>query len=245
MVVEHRLNVLEPLKLRSCLVIVKNACIQHQAGHHQSANGERHQLRLIGDAPGPPDMEETGGDLDALEAGTHVAVEDLLAEDRPYHLSAWLHMGGIGEPAGEIGEVGAMEKGTAQPDEDHGQVAEVSTKDLPRNLFKVTRVAVEIVSVGVEVPNPGGGFGTFREGSVEMSGLSEQFEGRWIVDLLDLSLRGAPTLWWADGHRVVPRGTGSRWWDTPPEIHGITGAPGADQQASPWPGASGVQSNEP
>jgi len=124
-----------------------------------------------------------------------------------------------------------MEKGTAQPDEDYGQVAEVSTKDLPRNLLKVTRMAVEIVSVGVEVPNPGGGFGTFREGFVEVSGLAEQLEGRWIVDLLDLSLRFAPTLWWADGHRVVPRGTGSRWWDTPPEIHRTSGAPGTDQQS--------------
>ena len=33
-------------------------------------------------------------------------------------------------------------------------MAEVSTKDLPRNLFKVTRVAVEIVRVGVEVDGP-------------------------------------------------------------------------------------------
>ena len=59
MVVEHRLNVLEPLKLRSCLVIVKNTCIEHEAGHHQGADGKRHQLRLVGDAPGSPDVEET------------------------------------------------------------------------------------------------------------------------------------------------------------------------------------------
>ena len=95
-------------------------------------------------------------------------------------------------------------------------MAEVSTKDLPRNLFKVTRVAIEIVSVGVEVPDPGCGLGAFRESSVEMSGLAEQFKGCWIVNLFDLALRGAPTLWWADGHRVVPRGTGSRWRATPP-----------------------------
>ena len=55
-------------------------------------------------------------------------------------------------------------------------MAEVSTKDLPRNLFKVTRVAIEIVSVGVEVPDPGCGLGAFRESSVEMSGLAEQFK---------------------------------------------------------------------
>lgn len=178
-------------------------------------------------------MEETRGDLDALEAGTHVAVEDFLAEHRPHHLSTWLHVGGVGEPAGEVGEAGAVEEGTAQPDEDHGQMAEMSTEDLPRDLLKVTRVAVEIVSVGVEVPNPGGGFGTFREGSVEVSGLTEQLEGRWIVDLLDLSLRGAPTLWWADGHRVVPRGTGSRWWDTLRQAKGLPGPQARIGKASP------------
>ncbi|HGY5560015.1 MAG TPA: hypothetical protein ACN46P_04450, partial [Prochlorococcus sp.] len=29
------------------------------------------------------------------------------------------------------------------------------------------------------------------------------------------SLRFFPTLWWANGHREVPRGTGSRWRATP------------------------------
>ena len=43
-----------------------------------------------------------------------------------------------------------MEESAAQPDEDDGQMAEVSTEDLPRDLLKVTRVAVEIVSIGVE-----------------------------------------------------------------------------------------------
>jgi hypothetical protein len=66
-------------------------------------------------------------------------------------------------------------------------MAEVSTEDLPRDLLKVTRVAVEIVSIGVEVPNPSGGFGTFRESSVEVSGLAEQLEGCWIVNLFGLS----------------------------------------------------------
>ncbi len=57
-VVEHRLNVLEPLELWSCLVIVEDACIKHQTGHHQGANGQRHQLRLVGDAPSPPHVEQ-------------------------------------------------------------------------------------------------------------------------------------------------------------------------------------------
>ena len=163
----------------------------------------------------------------------------------PHHLSTGLDVGGIGEPAGEVGEAGSMEEGTAQPDEDHGQMAEVSTEDLPRDLLKVARVAVEIVSVGVEVPNPGGGFGTFRESSVEMPGLTEQFKGRWIVDLFDLALRGAPTLWWADGHRVVPRGTGSRWWATPPTNRRFIGAPGTAPLGVADPGASGFQKPKP
>ena len=39
-VVEHRLNVLEPLQLGSCLVVVEDAGIEHQASHHQGANGQ-------------------------------------------------------------------------------------------------------------------------------------------------------------------------------------------------------------
>ena len=84
-------------------------------------------------------------------------------------------------------------------------------------------MAVEIVSVGVEVPNPGCGFGSFRKGSVEVSGLTQDFwvGGNWVP--VNQNLGGFPTLWWADGHRVVPGGTGSRWRATPeasPEVSG-------------------------
>ena len=159
-------------------------------------------------------------------SGTHVTVENFLTEHRPHHLSTWLHVGGIGEPAGIVGEAGSVEEGAAQPDEDHGQVAEVSTKNLPRDLLKVTRVAIEIVSVGVEVPNPGCGLGAFRKSSVEMPGLAEQFKGRRVVDLDKFALASAPTLWWAFGHRVVPRGTGSRWRATPPANRTVHRGPG-------------------
>ena len=64
-----------------------------------------------------------------------------------------------------------MEESAAQPDEDDGQMAEVSTEDLPRDLLKVTRVAVEIVSIGVEVPNPGGGLGPFARARSKCPGL--------------------------------------------------------------------------
>lgn len=59
MVVEHRLNVLEPLELGSCLVVVEDARIEHQTGHHQSTDGQGHELGLSGDAPGSPHMEKT------------------------------------------------------------------------------------------------------------------------------------------------------------------------------------------
>jgi len=63
-------------------------------------------------------------------------------------------VGGIGKPAGVVGETGAVEEGTAQPDKDDGQMAEVGGEDPPRDLLKVTRVSVKVVSVGVKVPNP-------------------------------------------------------------------------------------------
>jgi len=65
---------------------VEDTGIEHQAGHHQGADGQSQQLGCVGDAPGPPHVEETGGDLNAVEAGTHIAIEDFLAEDRPDHL---------------------------------------------------------------------------------------------------------------------------------------------------------------
>ena len=123
-----------------------------------------------------------------------------------------------------------MEEGTAEPDEDDGQVAEMGGEDPPRDLLKVARVSVEVVSVGVKVPNPGGGFGTFRESSVEVSGLAEQLEGCWIVNLLDLAFRVTPTLRWADGHRVVPRGTGFEVVGHPSDGPKPIGAPNKDPQ---------------
>ena len=160
-----------------------------------------------------------------MEAGTHIAIENLLAKDRPHHLSTGLHVGGISEPTGIVGEASTVEEGAAQPDEDDGQMAEVCGEDPPRNLLEVTRVGVEVVSVGVKVPNPGCGFGTLRESAVEVSGLAEQLEGCWIVNLFDLALRVTPTLRWADGHRVVPRGTGVEVEGHPSGGSKSTGAP--------------------
>ena len=91
----------------------------------------------------------------------------------------------------------------------------MSTEDLARDLLQIVCVAVEIMSVGVEVPDPSCGLRTLCERSVEVPGLAERFEGRRLVDLLDLALRVGPTLWWADGHRVVSRGTGSEMEDHP------------------------------
>jgi hypothetical protein len=39
---------------------------------------------------------------------------------------------------------------------------EVGAEDFPGNIFKVVRLDVKIVGVGVKVPNPRRGFGAFR-----------------------------------------------------------------------------------
>jgi len=52
-------------------------------------------------------------------------------------------VGGIGEPAGIVGEAGTVEEGTAQPDKDDGQMAEMGGKNPPRDLLKVTRVSIK------------------------------------------------------------------------------------------------------
>ena len=91
-------------------------------------------------------------------------------------------------------------------------------------------MSIEVVSVGVEVPNPGSGFGTFRKRTIEVSGLAEQLKGRRVVDLDEFALANAPTLWWADGHRVVPRGTGIEVEGHPSDGPESAGAPGTAPQ---------------
>ena len=59
MVVEHRLNVLEPLQLWSRLVVVEDASIEHQASHDEGADGGGEQLGLVGVTPGAPHVEQT------------------------------------------------------------------------------------------------------------------------------------------------------------------------------------------
>ncbi len=58
MVVQHGLNVLEPLQLRRSLVVVENTSVEHQAGHHQGTDGQSHELGFAGDAPSTPDVEQ-------------------------------------------------------------------------------------------------------------------------------------------------------------------------------------------
>lgn len=149
-----------------------------------------------------------------METGTHIAIKDFLAEYRPNHLRTGFHVRGVGEPAGVVGEASTVKEGAAQPNKNDSQVTEVGRKNLSADLFEIAGVAIEVVSVGVEVPNPGCGFGTFGKAAIEMAGLTEQFEGGRVVHPVDLGLRRFPTLWWADGHREVPRGTGSRWRST-------------------------------
>jgi len=84
-------------------------------------------------------------------------------------------------------------------------MAEMRGKDFPARLFHITDVGFEVVSVCVEVPNPGCGFGSFREASRPKARLSGFFNVGWdripvnrlVVDSL------TPTLWWANGHREI------------------------------------------
>ena len=64
-----------------------------------------------------------------------------------------------------------MEEGTAEPDEDDGQVAEMGGEDPPRDLLKVARVSVEVVSVGVKVPNQVVVLGPFARARSKCPGL--------------------------------------------------------------------------
>ena len=130
----------------------------------------------------------------------HVTVQDFLAKDRPDHLSRGLDVEGIGKPAGVVGEACAVVVGTAQPDENDGQVAEVSAEDLPGDILQVARVTVKIVGTRMQVPDPRGGLGTLFQCAVEMTRRSKHVEidGHGIPVNPDLA-PGA-TLWWANGH---------------------------------------------
>jgi hypothetical protein len=55
----------------------------------------------------------------------------------------------------------------------------MGTEDLPRNIFQVACLAIKIMGISMKVPNPSGGFGTFSEGTVEVSGLAPFLEGSW------------------------------------------------------------------
>ena len=63
-------------------------------------------------------------------------------------------------------------------------MTEVSRKDFSACLFDVTDVGFKIVSVCVEVPNPGSGFGTFGKLPGEKPWCSEFF----IIDGIYISI---------------------------------------------------------
>ena len=123
-----------------------------------------------------------------MEAGTDITVENFLAKYGPNHLSTGLHVGGVGKPTGVVGEASTVIEGAAQPNEDDGQVAEMSAEDLARDLFQVTRVTVEVMSAGVQVPDPGCGLGTLGQRAIEMPGLSEHIEVGWRRVPINLNL---------------------------------------------------------
>ncbi len=119
-VVEHGLKLLEPLKLGSPFVIVEPARKQHEGSHDECANGSCIELRGVGDTRGTPQLEETGGDLDAVETTAYITVEDLLTNDGPNNLCTGLDASGVGQPSLVVRKASAMEVHAAQPDKDTG-----------------------------------------------------------------------------------------------------------------------------
>ena len=102
-----------------------------------------------------------------MEATANIGVEDLLPKNGPNNLGTGLNPNGVVHPSFVVGKARAMEIHAAEPDEHNGQVAEVSTKDFTRYIFEVTGMTIEVVSVGVKVPNPSGSFGKRCEWSVD------------------------------------------------------------------------------
>jgi hypothetical protein len=92
----------------------------------------------------------------------------------------------------------------AQPDKDDSQVAKVSTEDFPRYIFQVTGVTIEIVSVSVEVPNPGCGFWASCKGAVKVTWLTPLLEGSWYRVFIDYNLDFRLSLRRADCHEESP-----------------------------------------
>ena len=76
-------------------MVVEYACIKHQARHYEGADGSGEQLSFVCETPGTPNVEKSGGDLNAVEAATNITIENLLAEDRPNHLSTRFDVQGV------------------------------------------------------------------------------------------------------------------------------------------------------
>jgi hypothetical protein len=135
-----------------------------------------------------------------VESATDICVENFLANNRPNHLSAGLNTRGIAQPSFVIRETSAMEKSGTQPNENNGQLTKVGAKDFARHFFKVFGLAIEIVSVSVEVPNPGCGFGASSQGAIEVSGLTPLLERSWNRIFINLNLDFRIPLWGTDRH---------------------------------------------
>ena len=73
-VVHHRFHVLEPIEGWSFFVVVEPASKQHQTSHHQRTNGSAVELKLVGEARSPPELEQPGGNLNAVETAADIAV---------------------------------------------------------------------------------------------------------------------------------------------------------------------------
>ena len=93
-----------------------------------------------------------------MKTAANVSIEDVLTDDRPDDLGTGFDASWVCEPRFIIGETGTVEIHPAQPYKYDGEMSEVSTENLTRNVFQVTSVTIEIMCVSMKIPNPRRGF---------------------------------------------------------------------------------------
>ena len=77
-------------------MVVEPTCKQHQRRHNQGTDRCGIELGGAGETGSPPELEQTGSDLDTVEAATHITVKDFLTKNRPNNLCTGFNSGGIG-----------------------------------------------------------------------------------------------------------------------------------------------------
>ena len=77
-------------------MVVEPASKQHEGSHDQTADRGAVKLIAVGEASGSPEIEQSRGDLNTVEASPHIAIQNALTNDWPNHLSTRLNVSRIG-----------------------------------------------------------------------------------------------------------------------------------------------------